>query len=82
MTFYDSKIKNFVNESTNRLGTTEHRKQEVRESQQEILNRGGGGKRERRRKKADNSSLLRLEVGSLARQAHISSKFGEETRPQ
>lgn len=82
MMFYDSKIKNFVDESTNRLGTTEHKKQEVRESQQEILNRGGGGKRERRREKADNSSLLRLEVGLLTRQAHISSKIGEETLPQ
>lgn len=59
MTFYDSKIKNFVDESTNRLGTTEHRKQEVRESQQEIF-KGRRGKRERRREKADNFSLLRL----------------------
>lgn len=66
MTFCDSKIKNFVDESTNRLGTTEHRKQEVRESQQEILNRGAGGKREGRREKADSSSLLQA-GGGIAR---------------
>lgn len=38
------------------------------------------GREEGRRLTAPASS--RLEVGSLARQAHICSKFGEETRPQ
>lgn len=46
ITFYDSKIKSFVDETTNRLGITERRKQEVRESQQEILNGGEGRGRE------------------------------------
>lgn len=32
ITFYDSKIKSFVDENTNRLGITERRKQEVRKS--------------------------------------------------
>lgn len=46
ITFYDSKIKSFVDETTNRLGIIERRKQEVRESQQEILNGGEGRGRE------------------------------------